>query len=411
MDREFWFFGAETPPIKELKVPLIDPKVALEEPLGNYNFDQSPKFSANQGLAKYCPVCTEESSEMVCFPSCFHSFCRNCLNSYLEYRVSEGNVKSVPCLQDGCPYEVPEEIIYSTLASSIAEKYKKFKRKAILESNPYLRWCPVPDCEGWDTGSTKKRKLKCNVCGSYYCFYCNEKWHGRKKCKNNYDYKFEKWAEGNNVKFCPRCRLRVEKNGGCPHMSCIKCGYHWCWNCGMEVGDPNHNEFTCLVGRNYFELYWYIIFCMIFAPVLMPFGVFVFLFISAEIYGENFTDVPAFNWLFRKKWIIYTLAFLVSPIVELFGLAIGGLAVGYVISYDVCFNRDCSYFKCLFSFIFGTVVGSLIIALLAIGVLIIISLIPVAGAFFLVAKVFFIIKRNYKQDVDTRQYPRALVMV
>mmetsp|Transcript_26030 Transcript_26030/g.25638 ORF Transcript_26030/g.25638 Transcript_26030/m.25638 type:complete len:99 (+) Transcript_26030:943-1239(+) len=97
--------------------------------------------------------------------------------------------------------------------------------------------------------------------------------------------------------------------------------------------------------------------------------------------------------------------------VELFGLAIGGLAVGYVISYETCFSRDCSYLKCLFSFVFGTIVGALIIALLTIGVLIIISLIPIAGAFFLVAKVFFIIKRNYKQDVDTRQYPRALAMV
>lgn len=33
-----------------------------------------------------------------------------------------------------------------------------------------------------------------------------------------------------NVKACPRCKEKVDKNGGCNAMSC-RCGHHFCWLC------------------------------------------------------------------------------------------------------------------------------------------------------------------------------------
>ncbi|KAG8506004.1 E3 ubiquitin-protein ligase parkin [Galemys pyrenaicus] len=40
----------------------------------------------------------------------------------------------------------------------------------------------------------------------------------------------------NITKPCPRCRVPVEKNGGCMHMKCPQpqCGLEWCWSCGCE---------------------------------------------------------------------------------------------------------------------------------------------------------------------------------
>ena len=33
---------------------------------------------------------------------------------------------------------------------------------------------------------------------------------------------------------CPSCLSLVEKNSGCPHMTCPICLYDWCWTCGLS---------------------------------------------------------------------------------------------------------------------------------------------------------------------------------
>jgi hypothetical protein len=42
---------------------------------------------------------------------------------------------------------------------------------------------------------------------------------------------------------CPRCGVRIEKNGGCPHMTCVQpsCKYEFCWECG----GPFHTVVSC----------------------------------------------------------------------------------------------------------------------------------------------------------------------
>lgn len=38
---------------------------------------------------------------------------------------------------------------------------------------------------------------------------------------------------GLDIKPCPSCAEPVEKNGGCDHMNCDKCKWHFCWQCLM----------------------------------------------------------------------------------------------------------------------------------------------------------------------------------
>mmetsp|Transcript_16508 Transcript_16508/g.15815 ORF Transcript_16508/g.15815 Transcript_16508/m.15815 type:complete len:115 (+) Transcript_16508:402-746(+) len=38
---------------------------------------------------------------------------------------------------------------------------------------------------------------------------------------------------------CPNCGIMIQKNGGCPHMHCVKCDYDYCWHC---MGENNHAE-------------------------------------------------------------------------------------------------------------------------------------------------------------------------
>ena len=57
------------------------------------------------------------------------------------------------------------------------------------------------------------------------------------------DHKLQGWAQKNkdNVSMCPMCRTRIEKTGGCNHMTCAFCRYQFCWACSESASlDDNH---------------------------------------------------------------------------------------------------------------------------------------------------------------------------
>jgi len=37
-----------------------------------------------------------------------------------------------------------------------------------------------------------------------------------------------------NAQKCPRCKVYISRNGGCPHMVCSKCQCDFCYNCGRR---------------------------------------------------------------------------------------------------------------------------------------------------------------------------------
>lgn len=48
-------------------------------------------------------------------------------------------------------------------------------------------------------------------------------------------------------KRCPNCRINIEKNEGCNHMTCSQCHFQFCWFCKREWNVCcNDNIVTCL---------------------------------------------------------------------------------------------------------------------------------------------------------------------
>ena len=71
---------------------------------------------------------------------------------------------------------------------------------------------------------------------------CKESSHWPASCKDFHDYRsYNKEIEKYNLlentvegRACPKCGIIWEKIYGCNHMSCGKCGTHFCWGCGSE---------------------------------------------------------------------------------------------------------------------------------------------------------------------------------
>ena len=47
-----------------------------------------------------------------------------------------------------------------------------------------------------------------------------------------------------NTQACPKCHAYTEKNGGCNHMTCRKCGHDYCWMCKKDW-KGHYDFYTC----------------------------------------------------------------------------------------------------------------------------------------------------------------------
>mmetsp|Transcript_13200 Transcript_13200/g.24715 ORF Transcript_13200/g.24715 Transcript_13200/m.24715 type:complete len:443 (-) Transcript_13200:4430-5758(-) len=350
-----------------------------------------------------CPICEEAlTQENGLALECGHSFCCSCLNEYMILRITEGKVMTVPCPVHTCRKGVSDDIVGRLVSPELLSKFMYFKERNQLTSNPRLRWCPRPDCQGYDLGSKNKKHLKCSACQYEYCYYCGEAWHWKKKCKNSSERKLDKWASSRNVKFCPNCRLRVEKDLGCNHMSCTQCSYEWCWLCGWEY-NPNHFNECPVMKQRYTNPPMSYVFCLLLAPILFPFTPFVLYMLINVL--ENIEDEIAeqlegrcFGRLVRTRWMLfYPLFILSSPLMTAVAVVCLVLFGGFMLIFqcNICSNwTNSKPMRCLLEFILGAILGPLLLA----GVILCYALFSIAGFILIVLKLVILVVRLYRPE-------------
>ena len=207
------------------------------------------RFSNNYGK-KECGVCMDEISyadlSKIKIP-CKHNFCIDCWFEYLKEKINNANVYKLSCMDHKCGYILEEKFIKSIIGSDkvLSEKYEKFlTRKKLMDTNKKIKFCPIPDCDGYAEKKKRNKYVKCNF-GHEFCFECLQKPHGKKKCAKVIDEGFEEWKSHTLVKRCPYCKFWTEKNEGCNHMTCSQCNFQWCWICEQECVAGHYSFGRC----------------------------------------------------------------------------------------------------------------------------------------------------------------------
>jgi len=137
--------------------------------------------------------------------------------------------------------------IQSFVSYDIYRSYVESSLERRLFSLGQYRKCPSRGCSKLlIIENQTKPSLMCS-CGQRVCASCLEEYHFpatcqqyksyEKRLRQTNDHLLSSSGIGENTSYyiaqgknCPTCGEFVEKNGGCPHMTC-KCGYEYCWAC------------------------------------------------------------------------------------------------------------------------------------------------------------------------------------
>ena len=215
------------------------------------NNDEKIKINLNKKEEKKeCEICNEifQVNEFNKLENCGHSFCSSCWYDSLSVKIKENKLTSIKCLDYNCPEKLPDSFIVNILKddNDLLKIYKKYKLELEVIENPNKKLCPYPNCDSYlELKNIHEKDVSC-LNNHTFCFLCLKKPHGNLPCnENDLDKSIMEFAKNNFVKKCPKCNIIIEKNKGCNHITCAKCGYQWCWLCNEEYNENHFNEGKC----------------------------------------------------------------------------------------------------------------------------------------------------------------------
>ncbi|CCU75817.1 RING finger protein [Blumeria hordei DH14] len=217
-----------------------------------------PTLEAIPGFT--CDICCENDVGLQSFAmKCGHRYCINCYRQYLHQKIKEeGQAARIQCPHDGCNRIMDAKSLDLLVTPELRSRYQELLTRTYVVDKEKLKWCPAPDCvNAIECGIKKKDLVKivptvtCD-CKYRFCFGCGhpdhqpapcelvKKW--LKKCAD--DSETANWISA-NTKECPTCNSTIEKNGGCNHMTCRKCGHEFCWMCMGLWSEHGTSWYNC----------------------------------------------------------------------------------------------------------------------------------------------------------------------
>uniref|UniRef100_A0A2C9KJH1 RBR-type E3 ubiquitin transferase n=1 Tax=Biomphalaria glabrata TaxID=6526 RepID=A0A2C9KJH1_BIOGL len=211
-----------------------------------------------------CPVCllpfhVHKCPAMKLLP-CGHTFCVRCWQTQIVFEMQRG-VNQCTCLAVKCQNIIDKTTMLTLLPLDIVSRWHRQKLERSVEVSQFCNWCPRDRCQNLAVSLSTPLKtqfgqpLTC-ICGHSWCGSCKNTPHWPVSCDQMTAYKKLMSKVGLNkdlaydtiyfhikLKPCPQCKYPIEKNNGCPVMTCRMCNYYFCWNCLKCCSF--HNVYTC----------------------------------------------------------------------------------------------------------------------------------------------------------------------
>jgi len=217
---------------------------------------------------KECPICF--SDEIIKPSRGRHGNCFSCVACITEWTITKiREVKAsfeddIPCYIMSCPKKIQIKSIHQKLPINCQEKINEALFQVYLINEKDIRKCPNQTC--YYAGTLGKVNCK----SPFECLVCHAQWKEYQQLET-YKSAFNKAISYKNEYFsairkllftkkCPNCESRIEKDGGCQHMSCSRCSFKFCWIC--EAPNPVHH--------NYRHSYHTIINSILLMTILLP---------------------------------------------------------------------------------------------------------------------------------------------
>eukprot|EP00058_Branchiostoma_floridae_P010859 XP_002596347.1 hypothetical protein BRAFLDRAFT_58355 [Branchiostoma floridae] len=215
-----------------------------------------------------CLGCTDVRTPVMVFECADgHVMCLDCFARYCVTKLNDRQFVqhaslgyTLPC-PGGCDNSLIKEVHHFRMLGD--EQYDRYQRfgaeECVLQMGGVL--CPGRGCGVGLLPEGSSNMVECvrqagSGCGFVFCKLCKEAYHNG-PCgqtapqpsapANNYRVDRDRarrarWERRTaatierTTKACPGCKVRTEKNDGCMHMTCPRCGFHWCWLCEREWG-------------------------------------------------------------------------------------------------------------------------------------------------------------------------------
>ncbi|EMC91631.1 hypothetical protein BAUCODRAFT_299438 [Baudoinia panamericana UAMH 10762] len=193
--------------------------------------------------------------------------CRRCWYQWLALQLETKQWDQITCAQ--CPTKLGQADIRALAKPAVYTKYLEAEIRGTMAAEESFRWCLNPECKSGQAHFDGDI-FTCASCGHKACVGCNAPWHEGETCEayqdriNEGERKRRQVVEEQDsakavervAKLCPACGRKLEKNGGCDHMTCQICRHEFCWSCLahyspiLTIGNSAHEESCRYHSRN-----------------------------------------------------------------------------------------------------------------------------------------------------------------